>query len=767
MNKILIIILLCLTTWQLNAQNHKLSGVIKNSTNGQTLPDSYIYTADMKHFCTSDANGRFIIELSAGSYTLIFSNVSCTADTLMVNLESDKHLNISLNERTIEEITVSAPEEALHKQVFLGKQQLSAKTMQLIPSFMGEPDPIRAMAVFPGIAESNKGSAGIFVRGGGSNNNLFAFDGVQVYSVNHLFGMLSMFNTDAIQNADIYKGGFPARYGGKTASVIDVQNKYGNSKNFKMKINLGTLQSRLLLETPVLSDKTSLLLAVRTSYLDVLTYTLFRRKLNKYPNRYMSFLEYRFYDINLNIKHEFNNKNIVKLLFYNGTDRHNVYDIGEYKEIIKIGQNNATAALKYTYLPSSVLQWKNSVGFTYFNNFFDSKNEYPENGITRETVEYFKHSIKDVSANSEINWHISNNYKIRTGISLRNHFLAPGYSRYYQKYDKDISEITAGSKYFNKQAIEANAYIENEIKIGSQMVLNAGFRYSNFNNNSMYHGYEPRINFSYMINNNLSAKLAYTEMNQYIYSISNNNQFFNPQIYAFSDSLAKPMHSKQISGGVFGKLNKSGLEYSIEAYYARYSDLYVANYIENMMFIEDPEQKQILRDGTGESYGLELFARYHNQEFSFMASYTLSWSFMKFEQLNSGKAFPSIFDKRHDVNLTANYKFNNKNSIGINAVFNSGEPFSFPVSYVAETAYNPEYYVYNDMNNRYLPVYHRLDANFKHTYTGPRGRNCYWSVNVYNLYGRANPLTVYFTKGKMKQVAMLLVIPSFNIGVYL
>lgn len=769
MKKILVLFLVLVLTPEIFSQKSTIYGNIKDASSGEPIYYATCYELNSKQYCISGENGSFSFSVPNGKIKLLVSNVGYYADTLEFILKKDTLITINLKNKVLDEIVVYA-EQPIQKQALLGVTTISAKRINSIPTQFGEKDLLKALTFLPGVTGDNKGFSNIYVRGGDRQSNLMLVDGATLYSTSHLFGFLSVFNTDIVESVDFYKGGFPARFGGRTSSVIDIKTRNGDSQKIKGEFSLGLLSSKLLLEGPIIKEKTTYILAARSSYLDLITFPI-RQTIKK--REYGNFPSYTFFDINAKINHKINNKNRVFFNFYIGADLISIiyYENQSYKETTNISQKYITSTLGYNSIITPKLNFYTSLIYSKFNSSYyaDRNKYYSEDGIVFLESSFSK--IHDLSYNLRFDYKPINSQNIKFGIKTNYYQIHPGIYNYFNKNDINQTDTTFG---VSEPLIagELCGFIEDDISITKNINVNLGLRYTFFSQiadsidfkKSAYQTFEPRFSFRWLITDKFSFKCGATVMHQFLHVLQNNVNGFGNEIWISSSKTIEPQKSSQLSGGFFGEISKHKIEYGIEIYYKKMENLINYNYIESDPTTISHWEELIAKNGLGESYGAEFLVQKNYGKFNFSLAYTLSWSWRQFEELNFGERFPFTFDKRHDLSLALNYKRSEKHSFGGMFIFSSGTPITLSEAYVQRNQYFYGYYTYTGINNRRLPPYHRLDVYYQRNWLSKRNREWNWTINIYNLYARQNAVYIYFEQNKTKQISMFTIMPTFSIG---
>ncbi len=784
------------------AQNHTISGIVEDAKTGEKLIGASIYIPDMQKGTISNNYGFYSLRLPSGKIEFQCSFVGYIPFIVSFNLKSDTVIQIKL-EPTIhlDEVTVKATNNTRKTETTqMGLIEIPMKRIKSIPVIMGEADILKTLQLMPGVQSGTEGSSGIYVRGGGLDQNLFLLDGVPVYNVNHLFGFFSVFNSDAIRNVKLLKGGFPARYGGRLSSVVDIRMKEGNNKEFHGEGSIGLISSKLSLEGPIVKDKTSFIVSGRRTYLDVLAQP-FIKAVDDFATA-----RYYFYDVNAKVNHQINDKNRIFLSAYLGNDNGFYKYIDKYIEdeihytlTDKMGLKwgNITTALRWNAILNNRLFCNTTITYSRFRfkiYDLDKKTSKPSQASvnSRYIWEYLS-GINDYSAKIDFDYIPTVNHYIRFGTSYTYHNFMPGTNNFdYQGSDyADMVDTTYGDE--NLSAHEFNVYAEDDLSLTDRLNVNIGVHGSLFSvQGTNYLSLQPRISVRYMISDKISVKGSAVNMFQYIHLLTNTSVSLPTDLWVPATNKVKPQDSWQYSLGMVFPIEKQFLV-NIEGYYKTMNN--IIEYKDGYTFLQsNANWEDMVEAGNGYSYGMEFLIEKSEGRVSGWLGYTLSWSNRKFNEINWGKTFPYKYDRRHDINLIITYKLTDKIDLGATWTFGSGTALTLPQQkYLSSTSlYRPipeqyqedyeNYYrdtfedfeieYYKGRNNFRMPSYHRLDCsiNFhKDTRWGKRTL----SLGLYNAYSHNNPFYIYigkdydwygFGSGRpvVKQLSLFPVIPFIN-----
>jgi len=774
----------------LQAQNYTISGYAEDAKTGEKLINANVFDANTFKGATSNNYGFYSLTLPKGKVKLTFSFVGYAPDQHEINLTSDTVIHSKLQPSIeLDEVVITDSKSELKvKSSQMSVVEISSKTIKALPVFLGEVDVLKAIQLMPGVQSGTEGSSGIYVRGGGPDQNLMLLDGVPVYNASHLFGFFSVFNADAIQDVKLIKGGFPARYGGRLSSVLDIRLKEGDSKQFKGEGSVGIISSRLTIEGPIIKDKTSFIVSGRRTYIDLLARPFI--KLYQKQNDLDDFnLGYYFGDLNAKINHKFSDRSRIFLSMYAGQDKFsmrekNTFDEGYSDTEFYLKWGNITTALRWNYMINNKLFSNTTI--TYSKYEFSLGEEMIEKFQNKKTDERLKYSsgIDDIAVNLDFDYFLNPSNNIKFGGSYINHTFNPGVFAYRGEDSVDVSEIL--SKTFGDKKIQASdiaLYAEDDIKITNQLQANIGVRYSGFLVNSQYYHYlEPRLSARMLISDKWSVKAAYSQMNQYIHLLTNANLGLPTDLWLPATDKIKPQRSVQYAVGSVYAINKD-IDISIEGFYKTMDNL--IEYKEGASFFEFTENWQDkVEIGKGWSYGMEVLLQKNYGNTTGWIGYTMAWSERQFENISFGKRFPYKYDRRHDISVVVTHKFNDKIDVGATWVYGTGnattlgiERYNSVFNNMTDNQFN--YYgnngiVYFDMRNNYrMPAYHRLDVSINFHKQKKWGQRV-WSLGMYNAYNRKNPFFmmfdteyeqkngVYTEKKVLKQYSLFPIIPSIS-----
>ncbi len=788
---IFMIYLLLLSTFSAFSQKFTVSGYVSSAETGEKIIGGAVYNPDNTAMGTlTNTYGFYSVTLPKCRMKLAASYIGYATKIIEFNLDKDTIINISLSlANEIEEVEVLGNKTEADKTQ-MGKIEIPVKTIKTIPALLGEVDVLKAVQLLPGVQSGSEGTSGFYVRGGGPDQNLILIDGVPVYNANHLFGFFSVFNADAIRDVSIIKGGFPARYGGRLSSVLDIRMKEGNLKKFSGSASIGLVSSKFTLEGPIIKDKTSFIISARRTYIDLLSMPGQILAMRMADSDVKMRNGYFFWDINAKINHKFSDKDRVYLSVYTGKDK--AYSKMEtswedYTDKFKNNLNwgNITSAFRWNHVLGKKLFANTTLTYSKykFNVFLSEKSK---NSKTDEKSEFsfnYDSGIEDYAAKLDFDYTPSVNHAIKFGLNYIYHTFSPGVKAFHIDSEDQNAKI---DKTYGNSNIYANEYAlfaEDEIKIFSRLKANIGLHYSGFYvSDTLYQSLQPRVSLRFMINPKWSVKAAYTQMEQYLHLLTNASIGLPTDLWLPVTNNILPQKSVQYAVG--SAYSYEGYDFSIEAYYKEMNNL--IEYKEGAGFMgglaDEGEnnrawENKIETDGRGKSYGIEFLVKKNIGKFTGWIGYTLSKTDRQFANVSFGEPFPYTYDRRHDFGIVLSYKLNDKIDFAATWVYGTGNATTLAMeAYKALNNYS-EFSLsglsyentidhIKKRNNYRMPAYHRLDLGVNFRKQKKYGRRT-WSVGAYNVYSRKNPFFLRFEhndKGQLKlyQYSLFPIIPSVS-----
>ena len=775
--KIFAIVLLLIPFFSFAQNKFTLSGYVKDTLSGETLNGATVAVLGESKGITSNQFGFYSITLTAGTYNFICSYVGYVPQVKTINLTTNVEFNFEITPKITTEQAViisSRKRDANVKTAQMGKIDLSINQVKSIPAFLGEIDILKTIQLLPGVQSAGEGSSGLYVRGGGPDQNLILLDDAVVYNTGHLFGFFSIFNGDAIKSTSLIKGGMPAQYGGRLSSVLDISMKEGNDKNFVVQGGIGLIASRLSIEGPIKKNKASFILSARRTYIDALAKPFIKKSSSFYGSGYY------FYDLNAKVNYKFSEKDRIYLSGYFGKDKFDFVN-GQQSLKVNIPWGNSTGTLRCNHVFNNRLFSNTTVVYNdYKFNFGANQNNFQLNLLS---------GIRDWNVKEDFDLYPFANHKLKFGALYTYHTFTPSVVSGSQD-TVQFKPNNAQQKYAHEGAV----YIQDDWDVSDKIKINAGIRESGFQqigpyknyttddngnrtDSSIYkkgkpvitcYGFEPRFTIRYAINDQTSVKASATRNLQYIHLVSNAGTTLPTDLWVPSTLKVKPQESWLYALGLFKNFEDNTYETSVEVYYKQ---------LKNQIEYEEGYTPATLEDtenfftfGKGWSYGTELFINKTKGRLTGWIGYTLSWTYRKFAGLNSGEKYFAKYDRRHDLSLVGVYDLSKKWKLSGTFVFGSGNAATLPQRfYIFDGVLTQEY---SRINEYRLPSYSRLDLGAIYTPNKhPEKRlKSQWVFSVYNAYNRKNPYFIYFDqtgnpydgslKVQAKQVSIFPVIPS-------
>ena len=746
-----------------NYNKATLAGYVRESKNGEAISGATVYVDSLSVGTTTDSYGYFSLTLPSGRHELHISSVGMQETIRQVLLHSNGKLNVELQDfvPTLKGVTIIADRNSSIRNLQMGVEKLSIKTIRQVPVVLGEADILKVVLTLPGVTSVGEASTGFNVRGGSPDQNLILFNDATIYNPSHLFGFFSAFNTDVVKNVELYKSTIPEKYGGRLSSVLDVEGREGNSKKISGVGGIGPLTSKLMLEGPIVKDKTSFILGGRTTYSNWLL-----RNLN---NTAFNNSEGSFYDVDLHVSHTIDSKNSLYLNGYLSGDAFKLNSDTLYK------YSNRNANLKWKHIFNNKLYGVLTGGYDHYEYTVSSES----NAVSGFKLGF---DISQSYIRADFNYAVSPKHAVNFGLNSVHYKLRPGSFTPEGSQSLVVPDVLEA-----EQGLESALYIGDQFTVSPTFSLNAGLRYSIFNYRGPHSVYnyvpglprematitdtsfydkgsiiktysapEIRLAFRYSMGDNASLKLSFNTMAQYIHMLSNTTAISPTDTWKLSDPYIKPQQGKQVSLGFYKNFASNSIETSIEVYYRQ-----IKNYLDyktgaNLVMNHHIETDVIRSQGRG--YGAELLIRKLSGRLNGWFSYTYSRIFLRTddplsaENVNDGKYYPANYDKPHSVNLIGNYQFSHRYSISLNAIYSTGRPIT-----LAEGIYNyagSQRLFFSQRNEFRIPDYFRTDlsVNIDGNHRLKQKIHNSWSFGVYNLTFRKNAYSVFFVEenGKIK-----------------
>lgn len=724
-----------------------LQGQIREKGSGEALIGAAVYELASGVGTYTNDYGFFSITLPEGPHLLNFQYVGYTTQTREFDFTQAREIDIRLEanlEIEVVEIESTDEQQELHDATLMGRHTLSMEKEGSLPVLLGEADILKTMQLLPGVHGGSDGASGIFVRGGGSDQNLINLDGVPIYNANHVVGVVSVFNSAAINSASIQKGAFPARYSGRLSSFVDVHMKEGNMEKFQGEVGLGLLSGRVSLEGPLIKNKTSFFLSGRRTWLDLLTVpaqALFST----------SETNYFFHDLNAKINHRISDKDRVYLSGYIGRDKINLknvlYQAGSDsgKDRSEIGWGNQLGSLRWNHIFGSRLFANTTLTYSRYN--FAVLQEVTQN----EDSSWFQKlrfdaesSIQDWAGRVDFDYFPNPNHAIRFGAGTIYHTFSPSTTSLDQVFlNRDTSIAIAAAQQY---AHEPFVYLDDDIRISERLRINPGLHFAGyFVGSERYLNLQPRFSSRYMFDAKNSVKFSYGRMAQFIHLLTNPGIGISVDLWVPSTEKVRPATSHQFSLGYYRTLSPQ-INLRAEVFYKQMNNL--LEYREGYNYVTNsPDWEDQVESGQGWSYGGELMLEKHKGKLTGWLSYTWSKAERKFENLNFGNTFPFRYDRRHDLNVAMTYAVNKKLSFGAVWIYGTGNAVTLGINRFFSLPTWPgnsgiQLSPPEERNNYRTPPYHRLDLSMNLDKTTKIGERR-WSFGIYNAYNRINPTFLF------------------------
>lgn len=782
-------------------ERYTISGYVEDAETGEKLIAANVFDPIKSKGTTANTFGFYSLTLPKDSVYLAVSYVGYETKYYRIYLDKDVTMNFTLGTgAALEEVVVTAEKyDRVEQKTQMSQMSVPVQQIKKLPALLGEVDILKSLQLLPGVQSGGEGTSGLYVRGGSPDQNLILLDGVPVYNVSHLFGFFSVFNADAIKNVTLTKGGFPARFGGRLSSVLEINMKEGNMKEFKGSGSIGLISSRLTLEGPIWKDRTSFIVSGRRTYLDLLAKPFIAAASAAQEGVDFGF-GYYFYDVNAKINHKFSENDRLYASVYTGDDRFFVkVDEGDdgvfggqsYESTYGIRSSldwgNITSALRYNHLFSNKLF--SNVTATYSRYNLDTGVEASEEERLNGDVVYeanyaakYLSGIEDFAAKIDFDYLPNPSNHIRFGTSATHHTFKPGALNFKIEEGQEFSlDTLIGST--NTTSMDYTAYLEDEITIGQNFKANIGVHGSAFVvENETYWSVQPRVGLRYLLPRDVAIKASYATMTQYLHLLTNEGIGLPTDLWLPSTARVAPEFSWQTALGVAKTFNDK-FEFSVEGYYKKMTNL--VSYKEGASFIDFGDWQDKIEQGEGESYGAEFFVQKKKGQTTGWLGYTLSWTDRQFENINGGRVYPFKYDRRHDISAVVIHDFSDRISASATWVYGTGNAITLPVS--RSEVYLPSNYSngYNeitierpsDKNAFRMDAYHRLDIGVDFIKQKKRYKRKF-TIGAYNFYNRKNPFFIYtdndytydeltgeiVRRQKFKQLSIFTIIPSFSWG---
>jgi len=743
---LLSIFFLLLTLSCFGQKNYTISGTIKDASTGEQLIGATVRIKELPQSGTiTNGYGFYSIYAPEGEYTLLFTYTGYQAIEKKVSLHQNQNINISLPlNNSLQEVVIRAdrPNNDNIASPQMGTEKLDMAQINQVPVLLGEKDLLKTLSLLPGVKTTVEGNTGFYVRGGGSDQNLILLDEATVYNASHFFGFFSTFNSDAVKDVTLYKGGMPAEFGGRLSSVLDIKMNEGNNKDYTVQGGLGLISSRIKVEGPIIKDKGSFMVSARRTYIDFF--------LRASSDSTISGSSIYFYDLNAKANYHFDDKNVIYISGYFGKD------VLALKNTFGTNWGNSTGTIRFNHLFNDRLFSNTSLVFSNYNyviQSFLSDNEFKATS-----------QITDVNLKEDLSYSMGDNHTLKFGFNILHHDISPGDITASQS--SSFNNVSTEKRYGYENAL----YVSDEWKAGNRFTLLYGLRLSGlflqgpgtfktydaaghvtdsarYASGALVKSYinlEPRLSASYMLDDQNSLKFSYNRNTQNIHLLSNSTSNTPTDLYVMSSNNIKPEIADQVSTGWFRNFKDNTYEFSAEIYY---------KWLQNQIDYRDGAQLLVNQDvesqlvyGSGRAYGIELFLKKKYGRFNGWIGYTLSRTEEKFAAINNGRYFPATQDRTHDLSVVGIYKFNKRWSFSADFVYGTGNAVTFPTG-----KYNIgglTTFSYSERNGYRMPSNNRLDIGATLEGKPHKKYHSSWTFGIYNLYAHRNPYIITFQDSK-------------------
>jgi hypothetical protein len=763
---ILYLILVCNCSLQAQPR-YTISGIIKDKKTGEALIGATVKAQEIAGATSSNSYGFYSITLPEGAYNLLISYAGYETIAQKITLNKDQVINIELSVLSaMQEVVVTARKKNENVTMpLMGVEKINMNEINQLPVLLGEKDLLKSIQLLPGVKSAGEGNSGFYVRGGGADQNLILLDEAPVYNASHLLGFFSTFNSDAIKDVTLYKGGMPAQYGGRLSSVVDIKMKEGNNKGYEVSGGLGLISSRLNIEGPIIKDKGSFIISGRRSYADLF--------LKLSPDSTLKQSSLYFYDLNLKANYRLGKNDKIYLSGYFGRD------------VLGLGKSFETDWGNKT----GTLRWNHLLGAKLFSNTSLIYSDYSYNINIKSGTDNFKitSQIQDLNLKQDFDWFLNNNSKIKFGANIIGHTVAPG--RISAAGNSNIKSQLIQYRYSRESAI----YFSHEISLKEKLNIVYGARLSNLtaigpgnyyhydaNGNiidtlkygrgdkvASYWNLEPRLSVSFQLSNASSIKGSYNRNVQNLHLLTNATTSTPTDLWLPSTNNIKPEIADQVSLGYFRNFKENQYEFSTELYYKALQNQ--IDYKNGADLVANDNIEAELLYGKGRAYGIEFFLKKKYGRFNGWIGYTLSKAERQFTGINNGNWYNAKQDRTHDLSIVGIYKKNQRWTFSGTFVYSTGNAVTFPSGKYRVN--NQTTFLYTERNGYRMPAYHRLDlaATLEGKHNKVRKLQTSWTFGVYNAYGRQNAYSIEFkddpndpSKTIAVQTSLFTIIPSIT-----
>jgi hypothetical protein len=800
MKKTLTTFLFCQLALSLfSQQKYTISGFIEDAASSERLISAAVVDLKSAEGIVTNTYGFYSLTLPKGAIQLTISYVGYNTQDTSFTLEKDMVMNFRLKPTIeLQAVEISAKKQnRIENQTQMSQVTVPIEQIKKVPALLGEVDVLKVLQLLPGVQGGGEGQNGLYVRGGSPDQNLILLDGVPVYNVSHLGGFFSVFNGDAIKNVTLTKGGFPARYGGRLSSIIEINMKEGNMKEFHGEGGIGIIASRLTLEGPIIKDKMSFMVSGRRTYLDVIARPIIKAAIKSENSSNSNYntsvgLDAHFYDLNAKINYIVNDKHRLFLSAYNGID---IFGM-RYDEIRKDGKGyekskggfdwgNLTTAFRWNWLINNKLFANTTLTYSRYNVNILAQADSKRDTIVEGNYAKYLSGIKDWGGKMDFDYIVNPQHRLRFGFGGTYHTYEPGAFQLQSKSVGFKLDTTLGSN--ATYSFEPYAYVEDDLQLGA-LKANVGLHFSGFSvQKEFYTSIQPRIGLNYPLSNDLALKASFTTMRQYINLLTNERIGLPTDLWVPATKRIKPQDAWQAGIGL-AKTFKSDYEVSLEGYYKGMSN--VISYRDGANFINiNSNWEDKITQGKGKAYGAEFLVQKKEGKTTGWIGYTLSWNTRQFSDLNNGLEYPFKYDRRHDFEILVTHQFSKRFTLSGTWQYGTGNAVSLPTALYKlpqtgsnlpinlsngnfNNIYFQDYEIINGKNDFRMPAYHRMDVNFEFTKKKKHYTRT-WVFGAYNMYSRANPMFLmlgyksiekdgqYTSERVIRQFSLFPIVPHF------
>ena len=732
-----------------------LSGVIKNEKTGEPIPSIVVRTLDKSKNAVTDENGKYTLAIPAGLNEIEVVSLNYLGEYKKIMMYNHGKIDFSLSEKInqLDEVVLTGKEKQNINNVTSGVTTITSEEIKSVPMVLGERDILKVATIIPGIKSVGEGSSGFNVRGGKEDQNLFLLDDAVLYNPAHFFGFFSSINAYTIKSADIYKGSIPSQFGGRLSSVFDISTKNGNLEKLSGEGGIGPVTSNLTVSTPIIKNKSSLLVGARATYSGWILRSL---KESQLQNSKASF-----YDAIAKYNHIIDDKNELETTLYYSDDEFSISSDSIYH------YNNTLATVKWKHK----LNDKTNFSLNLSNSQYKFDIDY-DNGLSNSFKYGYK--INDTQLQLKFNTNLSETHKFNYGISTKHYKLDPGEIRPLGE-----QSLINAKRVDREKGLESGIFVNDQIKVNERLTVNIGARYSyfaslgessqnvygdglpkseativetkTFKNNEViktYGGFEPRISARFKLTEDMSIKGSYDKTYQYLHLLSSNTTQSPLDTWKTSDLNVKPQNASQYSLGLYKNFKDNIYEVSVEGYYKKLNN--ILDYKVGAELVLNSNVETELLQGEGKAYGVEFLLKKQSGRLNGWIGYTYSRTFLKLdgqfneEKVNNGEYFAANYDKPHDFSAILNYRFTKRYSFSANFIYQTGRPITYPVGTYQYG--NANYTLYSDRNKFRIPDYYRMDIGFniEGNHKLKKLAHSFWNISIYNVLGRNNPYSVFF-----------------------